>query len=303
MNILPLRVTELEPPPLTTGAQGVTVWRDAAGYDVVFAATTDEWHWVRVDGVGTYRFALASPELQVAADAMPEDGASPSYLIDSYYRTIVPMALHAYGLETLHGSAVELAGGVVALCAPPRSGKSTIAYALGSRGHRVLADDAVVLNVNAPSRLPEVVPLPFELRLREPSARHFQRPSKNEVTVTEGSQAPSARLPLTAVVVLSRGAVEISVKRLSAEDAFKELLAQSQVFSVAESGRKGEMMRAYLKLAALLPVYKLCYPTGLEVLDEVCARIEELGLTAGVSGQLPVTPAPNQGNTGANVSS
>lgn len=274
MKISSLAVVALDPPPLVAGAPGVTVWRDAAGRDVVFGLTTDDWHWVRVAGVGCYRFALTSSDLHVSAEGMPAPGASTELLVDSYYRTVVPMALHAYGLETLHGSAVVLPAGAIALCAPPRSGKSTIAFALGQRGHGVVADDAVVLDFAAGSGPPDVVPLPFELRLRRPSAEHFESPSKRDVRVGEKSTVADARAPLAAVVVLGRGAEAVKAERLKPEAAFKALLDQSQVFSVNAPDRKGAMMRSYLALASSVPVYRLQYPTGLEVLDEVCDEIE-----------------------------
>lgn len=292
MEIAPLRFAELDPPDLGATTPGVTVWRDAAGHDVVFGLTTADWHWVRVDGAGSYRFALSSPDLVVSADGMPAPGAPPELLIDSYYRTVVPMALHAYGLETLHGSAVAMPGGAVALCAPPRNGKSTIAFALGQRGHRVLADDAVVLDFSGRSGRPDVVPLPFELRLRQQSAEHFDHPSKHEVHVAEQTVAPGGRLPLAAVVVLSRGAQSVSAERLSPEAAFKALLEQSQVFSVSAAARKGDMMRAYLGLAASIPVYRLEYPTGLEVLGDVCDEIVRVGERAALSRLSAVTDAP-----------
>lgn len=262
---------------MTPDTPGVTVWRDMAGHEVVFGLTTSEWHWVRVDGVGSFRFALTSPDLRISADGVPEDGAPPELLVDSYYRTVVPMALHAYGLETLHGSSVAIGGGAVALCAPPRNGKSTIAFALGERGHDVLADDTVVLDLEGASGRPEVLPLPFELRLRRQSADHFACPAKDEVLVKEGrGRRVGSSLPLTAVVILSRGAFSLSLERLSRESAFKALLDQSQVFSVKDVGRKGAMMRAYLALAAAVPVYRLDYPSGLENLGEICSRIEQL---------------------------
>lgn len=250
------------------------MWRDAGGDDVIFGLTTDEHHWVRVTGAGSYRFPLTNPDLVITAEGAAAPGATEETLVDSYYRTIVPMALHAYGFETLHGSGVAIRGGVVALCAPPRNGKSTIAFALGQRGHAVVADDSVVLDLE-PAR-PEVVPLPFEVRLRGRSAAHFSQPSKREVKVGETSVNGVGRSRLAAVVLLSQGGVEVAAERLSPEAAFKALLAQSQIFSVSAQTRKGAMMRNYLRLAGAVPVYRLAYPTGLEHLDAICERIERL---------------------------
>lgn len=291
MEIAPLAFATLDPPELNAATPGVTVWRDAAGEDVVFGLTTADWHWVRVSGAGSYRFALSNSGRTIAADGMAAAGASAETLVDSYYRTVVPMALHAYGYETLHGSAVAIGSGVVALCAPPRNGKSTIAFALSQRGHAVVADDSVVLEAVPAGGTFEVVPLPFELRLRQNSAEHFARPSKREVRVGEASLRADARAPLAAVVVLSQGARALEEVRLSPEVAFKELLAQSQVFSVGAAARKGAMMRTYLDLAARVSVYRLSYPPGLEHLDAICEAVERLAGGAALASESAVTDA------------
>lgn len=287
--IAPLKVAELDPPELNAATPGVTVWRDAAGEDVIFGLTTADWHWVHVSGAGSYRFPLSSSDLTISAEGMATPVASAETLVDSYYRTVVPMALHAYGFETLHGSAIAIGGGVVALCAPPRNGKSTIAFALGQRGHAVVADDSVVLDVTSGGRGIEVVPLPFELRLRHNSAKHFARPSKREVNVSEGSLRAGARAPLAAVVVLSQGAPALEVARLSPGAAFKALLAQSQTFGVDAAARKGAMIRAYMDLAASVPVYQLSYPAGLEHLGALCDEVERLAGGETVSAGPAVT--------------
>lgn len=280
MQIAPLRIVELNPPEMDAATPGITVWRDVAGQDVVYGLTTEEWNWVRVTGAGCFRFPLSSPELLISAEGAAESGATAATIVDSYYRTVVPMALHAYGLETLHGSAVATPTGAVALCAPPRNGKSTIAFALGQRGHAVLADDSVVLDFETDGSSPEVVPLPFELRLRRQSAAFFERPSKREVRVAEDSGGSGERRPLAAVIVLSQGAPEVRAERLSPTAAFKALLDQSQVFSVGDPTRKGEMMRAYLRMASDVPVFRLEYPAGLERLGAICDEVERLAAGA-----------------------
>src|SRR5690606_5435601 len=237
---------------------------DEGGNDVAYGATLGEWHWLRVVGAGSYRFPVGGTEESLRVEVVPETDSR--IVIDSFYRTVVPLALQAYGLEILHGSAVALGGRVVALCAKRGTGKSTIAFDLQRRGATAVADDSVVLRQRHGDGPPSVLPLPFALRLRAASAEHFASPSKSEVLV-EARQAediPRERLPLAAVLLLERGASELELQRLSPAEAFSGLLTQSFAFSMSDGERKRAMMRNFMALARTVPVARLAYPTGLE---------------------------------------
>lgn len=311
MDIRPLEfITEL-PPPLEAAFPEVTVWRDAAGEDAVFCATYGDWHWLRVVGVGSYRFAVGAHGSTIQGEVVPEGLSDARVMTDSYFRTAVPLAALAYGYEVLHGCAVSLPTGVVALCAPSESGKSTIANAMAERGHRVLADDSVVLSFeehgsastgerDATLAAPVVHEVPFALRLREPSATHFNRPTRDDVFVTAasrgGGEAGGPR-SLAAVVLLSRRPASRGqpqrhdegqgsyLTRLTTGSAFTHLLAEAKAFTLDDKARRRRMMSSYLRLVQQVPVYRLSYPTGLEHLDGICNQLEQL--TAAESAAAP----------------
>ena len=208
-------------------------------------------------------------------------------IVDCHYRTVVPLALQAYGYEVLHGSAVALAGGAVALCAERGTGKSTIAFALQQRGHDALADDAVVVSVPTAgeARRATVEPLPFALRLRAPSAGHFAAPGKEEVLVGADNEVPSVReSPLAAIVLLARHDGPLALVRLDTREAFARLLGQSYAFSLDNPARKRAMLANYMQLANGVPTYRLDFPAGLDQLDGICRAIEGL-LTEAVEGR------------------
>lgn len=284
MRIEPLNFIALEPPALRRGDADTTVWTDRDGVDVAFGATRGDWHWLRVAGAGSYRFPVGGSAQSIVVDAVPENDRG--LVVDTYYRTVVPMALQAYGHEILHGSAVALGGRVVALCAEPETGKSTIAFALQQRGATAVADDAVVISVGRKASggdgAPHTVqPLPFALRLREASAAHFASPSKSDVLVGPPTGdgvdgADRQPLPLAAVVLLARGAPTLALSRVTAADAFAALLSQSYAFNMTDGRRKRTMMASFMGLAREVAVYRLAYPTGLEHLDSICSTIEGL---------------------------
>lgn len=302
VTILDLNFVAFEPPTLEPDTPGTTVWNDGDKGPVAYGATRDGWHWLRLAGAGTYRFPIEPSGSTVAADVVPEAGARRELVVDSYYRSVVPLALQAYGFEVLHGSAVALPSGVVALCADRETGKSTIAYALQRRGHVVVADDSVVLSVverpdgaSATSALEprptsgvRVHPMPFALRLRAPTVEHYALPQRRAATVDGDTPFhPANDLTLDAIVLLSRddpsaGAVRLT--RLDANQAFSSVLSQSHAFTLVHGDRKRTMMRSYLRLVDRVPVYRLTYPTGLEHLTAICEHVEALSGRAELAG-------------------
>jgi hypothetical protein len=84
-------------------------------------------------------------------DWWPRAGASEvSARLDVLGR-VLPMALHAEGLLTLHGSAVAIDGRAIACLAPKYHGKSTLAYALVSAGASLITDDALAVDPGPPA--------------------------------------------------------------------------------------------------------------------------------------------------------
>jgi hypothetical protein len=62
---------------------------------------------------------------------------------------VLALVAIARGFEALHAGAVETAAGAVAIAAPSGAGKSTLAAELVRRGHRLFADDVLVLEATA----------------------------------------------------------------------------------------------------------------------------------------------------------
>jgi hypothetical protein len=249
----------------------------------VIAKRVGEWCWFRIERVATYRFPIESPDLSVSCVAEPDVGSSLKTIVDSYYRTVVPLALQVYGLEAMHGTAVETATGAVALCGRTHAGKTTLTYALSRRGNRLLADDGLVIDASTATRRVALQPIPFALMIREATAEHFGTPVREYVTVDDGvsrvDTVPS--VPLTAVVLLDRVENgELAVHALSKSEAYMSLLNHCYVFSLEDVGRKARMMSAYARFANTVPVFRLTYPDGLERVDEAAAAVEELVASA-----------------------
>lgn len=279
MDLHGLFFAPLVTPPLSADDPDALVLTGPEDAPAVITKRVGQWCWFRIEKLATYRFPLESPDMAVSCTVEPDEGSSRRAVVDSYYRLVIPLALQVYGLEALHGTAVQTDAGAVALCGPTQAGKTTLAYALAQRGHRLLADDGLVIDASSPSRPVAVQPIPFALMIREAAAEHFGTPVKAPVGVAEEADQVTTvpTVPLAAVVMLDRVEHgEVDVRTLSKTEAYTSLLACSYVFSLQDVGRKARMMSAYARFANTVPVYRLTYPHGLEKIAAAAAAIEDL---------------------------
>lgn len=287
--LLELRIASLERN--TAGVNGPATsptecWRDRDGGIVAQGYSTTADYRLRFPHFATYRFGRTPG----AVTAIPEAATSIEALRDRHRRSVLPLALQALGLETLHASGIALPEGVIALCGFPRTGKSTIAYGLHRRGYTLWADDSVVFYSG---HTIETIPLPFLMRLRPASLAHFgpaALPFDLGGQLPERRPASGAPAPLAAVFILTRSGPDENapgrrLQRLGRAASFQAVLAHAQCFSLRERARKQRMLRTYLTLADQVPVVELGFQPGFAKLASVLDAIEqEIG--AIVSGAL-----------------
>ena len=212
-------------------------------------------------GVATFRFGPGGVE------AIAREGVEIEKILDAHRRLVVPRVLQALGQEVLHASAVAFETGAVTFCAKSGTGKSTVAYALAQRGHPPCADDAVAIRPGPQG--PELMPLPFALRLRPPSAAYY-----GEEAQPLELQHPAASRPLAAICVLRRVDDTSGVRRLGRAEAFPALLTHAYSFGLDDEHRRRRMMEHYLSLASEVPVFEVALPSGLSELDRALDQIE-----------------------------
>jgi hypothetical protein len=247
------------------------VWRDYDGRVAAYGFTVDGHHWMRIPGIGSFSFSAGTEDVT----SFPEPDVPPETVLDAYRRTVLPMALQALGWEVLHASAVRMDPGVVALCAVSQTGKSTVAYALGRRGHRIFADDAVPLDLS--DAVPRAVPLPFALRLRPESISFFG--SDGAVESSSADNVDEEPTPLSALCILERAGRSapggpVRIGALSPTASFPRVLTHAYCFSLASSERRGAMVERYLDVVSRVPVFEVRLWPGLENLSGVVDAIE-----------------------------
>jgi hypothetical protein len=245
---------------------GVEVWRHTDGTVIAYGGSSGREHWMQLLNVGLFVFG----EEADVVTAFPEADAAPELVEDGFRRAVLPMALQVLGRDVLHASAVLGRGGVIAFCAVSETGKSTVAYALGRRGYRLWADDALAFRIDAAAVT--AVPLAFTLRLRPATSEFYG--VNGEAPVVQ----PAAAERLTAVCVLERssdGDDDAPVERLTGADAFAAVLPHAYCFSLADDARKARMTASYLELVDRIPVFRVRVRSGLEHLQLLLDRIEE----------------------------
>ena len=228
-------------------------------------------------GLAYYRFSTEDR----CVEALSERGVPADTITEAFYRIALPMALQAEGYEVLHASAVSDARGVHVLCGASRSGKSTIAYALGRRGFDVWADDAVAfkaddVRINA-------IPLPFALRLRSEVAEFFEaathiQPHANGKTEVLRHQAVDIR-EIASVSLLERGS-KSTIARLSAPASLPAVLYHAFYFSLDDPSVRRRMSMQFLELVARVPMFRVSLAPGLEAMTGLLDELEERVLTS-----------------------
>lgn len=257
--------------PVLPDAPGLSVeaWRNGRGTVYGYAYRAAGYFWLHMPALATFRLGR-SPRVT----ALPAPGVSRAAVEDAYQRTVIPASLQLLGFEVLHSSAIVMPRGVVALCAVSGTGKSTIAYGLSRRGHRLWADDTVALELAGPSVW--ALPLPFRVRLEASAAALFGHDA-----ATTGAGATvlgTERVPLLALCVLTRvaGSDVVRSARLAPAQAFVAVLAHAHAFALDEEKRKRRLVRHYLDLTRRIPVFDLHFHGDLGTLPVLLDHIEDL---------------------------
>jgi hypothetical protein len=196
--------------------------------------------------------------------------------------------LEQRGRPVLHAGAVEVEGGAVALVAESGTGKSTLTVALGLRGWPVLTDDILPL---APLAGQFVAFEGFpQLRLAPESAAALLGsteglgPSSLDAAKraipldgSRGVVAAAPPRPLRCLILLARGASpELRLEPVPPREAVLHLLRHSFAPRLVEAlGLAPRRFDLVTRLAQAVPMLRLHYPSGFDVLPAVCALLEE----------------------------
>lgn len=198
---------------------------------------------------------------------------------------VMGVILHQRGFLVLHASAVAIQGEAVVFIGHKRWGKSTMAATLHARGHSLIADDVVALDIHHhhPVRVqpafPQIKLWPDAVtsmgKQPEELPRLAAQLEKRNHLLSSGFMANV--LPLKYIYVLGQRD-EMSIVPLSGQETIQYLLQNSYVMRFGQEllqERGATHFQQLTMLAQKVPLFRLLRPAGLELLPNVATLVEE----------------------------
>lgn len=224
---------------------------------------------------GLADFSISGDGRQI--DAWPAPSTQPETLRHLLLDHVLPRVLAHQGRTVLHAGGVQVGDGAIAFVGSSGSGKSTLAASFHAAGFALLCDDGLVLQQDGDAIL--AVPTYPSLRLWPQSIESLYRKAPALASMAHYSSkqrivledVPNrARLPLTSVYVLEPSeCAEISLQRLSPQEACMSIIRHSFQLHVTDRTRLANAFVEASRLAAHLPVFSLSYPRDFARLPEV----------------------------------
>ncbi len=194
---------------------------------------------------------------------------------------VLGILLHQRGRFTLHASAVAVDGGAIAFIGQKGAGKSTTAAALLKRGHALLTDDVLALDVGESGDIMAYPAFP-QIKLWPASAQGLGYTWSALARLSDDLDKRAVRsldafsrhpLPLRRIYHLADGST-LNAERLRGGRAFAALLSQS--YAPRFLGSRASTPAFFDSLQALVrrvPAYRLQRPHDLAQLDDVAAYV------------------------------
>jgi hypothetical protein len=190
---------------------------------------------LRIDFVGLGRLDIDLHTQQSRSSGFASPAAEAEALLGP--GLLLPLA--QLGCFALHGSAIRVAAGAIALLAPSGSGKSTMTQYAGAVAAQVLADDVLPIECED---TPQLLPRFPQLKWATPLA------------------LADSREALVAVVFIERGAATLGLRRIAAQRALPLLIRDSVAARLYGRDLLAAHLRTMSALATQVPMYTLDWP-------------------------------------------
>ncbi|MGE0040496.1 MAG: hypothetical protein AB7O67_03115 [Vicinamibacterales bacterium] len=201
-----------------------------------------------------------------------------------FLNQVLPLAAATPERLVLHASAVSGRGGAIVFVGAGGRGKSTLAAAMTAREHRLLTDDALVVEPGKGHML--ACPAFPEIRLWPDSARALTRGggrAERAAHYTTKRRLPgpgpafeARRRPISRIYLLDRSAragAGVSVTPVTPRDAVPHLVRTAFVLDTGDRRLMRGTFELISSLVAVTPVFRLRYPDALARLDEVVQAV------------------------------
>jgi hypothetical protein len=231
-----------------------------------------------VEAVGAF-LVRGGSEVVVAPDAGVDDRVLRLCLLGPVFS----MLLHQRGLLVLHASAVALDQRAVLFLGSSGVGKSTLAAALHARGHPIVVDDVVALDLDGDGA-PMVLPAFPQLKLWPEAAAALGdtpellprlHPELEKRARSATRDFPRSPLRLSRIYMLSNGARH-AVARLHPREGFVGLMRYSYAVGLfGPAAASPAHFQQCVALASAVPIYRLERRRSLKSLPNMARLVEE----------------------------
>lgn len=221
-------------------------------------------------------FLIRSEPQSIEALPTQEDEATLEQL---HLNHVLPLALSHWGIPSFHGSAVQVEDCGIAFLGPSGRGKSTLAAGLARQGHRLLADDGLLLRPAKDGFA--LTPRHPSFRLWSDSRKHLFGDEPLETSTARFSDKQRIRADAYAAIpdrdiALRRAyflgetdAATLAIVALTPAQAMMAWVANSFVLDPRDRLRLTEHFALIRRLADLGLAYRLDYPRDYHRLPEL----------------------------------
>jgi hypothetical protein len=257
-----------------------------------FSQMPDGSSYVRWDDVGEVLISKNGELITCRPFPQTESESFHVYLLGQ----ALSFALVNKGFEPVHASAVAVGDQAIAFLGDCGLGKSTLAAAFLQAGHRLLADDLLILQTTARGIV--AFPGPARIKLFSKVARKFLADASSGVPLNpkthkqiiplNNSQVCSEAMPLGTIYVLASPSKAhdsgVRITSLTKREAFVRLLENTFNRVTVDPDRLRRNFEAAQALANVMPIRKLSYPRSLErlpsvreaILSDLCVEKSEI---------------------------
>ncbi|MDJ0616362.1 MAG: hypothetical protein QNJ63_06350 [Calothrix sp. MO_192.B10] len=201
---------------------------------------------------------------------------------------LLAVLLHQRGFLVMHASTVEINGAAVSFLGKKGMGKSTMAATLYSRGHRLIADDVIAIDIKNTTNTPIVFPgFPqFKLWPEAAVAALGKDPDKlprlvygyEKRTCSASDNFVLEPLPLKCLYILTEGSIP-KIQPVESQQKIVNLIANSHIARIANPLVQGvggiTLFKQFTNLMNSVPINYLERPRSLALLTEVARLLEE----------------------------
>jgi hypothetical protein len=233
--------------------------------------------WIRHSRVGTF---LARQGREIVVDPLPgvEERVIRSYIV----KAALAAVLLQRGKLILHASGVAIGGVAVAFVGASGMGKSTTSAALHARGHPVIADDLLGVDVygaDTPVALPgfpQVLLLPESATAlgRDPSSLPRVSPLSDKFKLDTPTGFSVEAVPLRRIYALA-DADHDAIEPLGGREGVATLVAHTFGIVAFGQGAKPAHFLLCAELVKRAPVRRLARARQLERLEELARLVEQ----------------------------